>query len=623
MTTTTTRRSSWWHRLNCTPLRDVVRGRLTARLDIAAIIAAAGLPAELAAIVRTVARSTRLSRLEKADVATELAAHFQDGLAAGVRAKDLVAAFGDAKQAARLIRRAKLRSRPMCWKLARGVKRALQLVFVLALLVYAVQAVRLYSHAPNVARNYVAEWNTASLSVPEVERAWPVYREAFLAETEACPDFGPKDWSAGGARWGEVIAYVTDNAPALERYRQAASRPDFGAVLSAVSDAEVEERLGWRTSPGSAEPNAPEIPYFMAVHTPQFGVLREAGRLLTLDARVAAAAGDSDRVLRDIEAALDSVGHGFQMRMLIGDLSGLAVANLTLDVMGGLLHDHAGLFSDSQLLRLSHRLAALGGRGDMQVDLASEYAMFEDVLQRFYTDDGHGDGLPTADAFQLVGSTTNMFSWSIGGQAAKIAAPAFSVVIAGRHEIEGKFRELLARNEAEARVPLWARGASEVDQEIVRLSASPLSKLRYLVIVLFFSSYSSASVQSEYPRQTRDATLVAMALELYRRRTGTWPASLDELTPQFLPQVPPDRYDGKPIKYRLVDGEPLLYSIGVNRVDDGGRLPDARWSDEMPVYRNVRARNWQPPGSAQPPPDGVPVEAPPDGDWILWPPVEN
>jgi hypothetical protein len=481
----------------------------------------------------------------------------------------------------------------------------------LALLVYAVQAVRLYSHAPHVARNYVAEWNAASLAVPEAERAWPLYREAFLAETKPCPDFAPEDWSPRGARWAEVVGYVSENSSAVEGYRWAASLPHLGAVLTKEGDAEVEERLGWRPRAAGDEPNDP-VPWLMTIEAPQFGVLREASRLLTLDARVAGAAGNAELARRDFGAALASVNHCFQMRMLIGDLTGLAVAARTSSVLGGLLHDQPALFSDAQLADFSRRLATLGGEGDLQIDLASESTYFDDMLQRVYTDDGRGGGLPTAQVLAMAGSLP-VDGPAITGPAAKIAAPAFTVLLAGRRETQAKFHEVLAQARAEARVPLWERGPSGADAEMARLKSSLIDRVRYLPVLIVFPSYSRAALQTEYARQIRDATLVAIALERYRRDAGRWPASLDELTPQYLAQVPPDRYDGQPIKYRLVDGDPLLYSVGVNRVDDGGRLPAERGPREKLSVRNSRARDWQPAGEP-----GLP-----DGDWILWPPVTD
>src|SRR4051794_11177570 len=94
---------SLWHRLRYTRLRDVLRGQLDARLDWQNLISLAELPPELAAAVRHVVSRSRLWRREKVDVATELIAHFQDGLAAGRTPTELLHSFGDPQASAQLI----------------------------------------------------------------------------------------------------------------------------------------------------------------------------------------------------------------------------------------------------------------------------------------------------------------------------------------------------------------------------------------------------------------------------------------------------------------------------------------------------------------------------------------
>ncbi|MDB6056865.1 MAG: hypothetical protein JWO95_709 [Verrucomicrobiales bacterium] len=66
-------------------------------------------------------------------------------------------------------------------------------------------------------------------------------------------------------------------------------------------------------------------------------------------------------------------------------------------------------------------------------------------------------------------------------------------------------------------------------------------------------------------------TVTAIALERYRLQHLNYPATLDELVPSLLKRVPVDYIDGKPVRYRsLSNGSFLLYSVGVNGVDDGG-----------------------------------------------------
>ena len=61
-----------------------------------------------------------------------------------------------------------------------------------------------------------------------------------------------------------------------------------------------------------------------------------------------------------------------------------------------------------------------------------------------------------------------------------------------------------------------------------------------------------------------------IAVERFRRDNGRLPTTLEELVPKFLPKVPIDPYDGKPLRYAVRDGQYVIYSVGKNRVDDGG-----------------------------------------------------
>ena len=75
-----------------------------------------------------------------------------------------------------------------------------------------------------------------------------------------------------------------------------------------------------------------------------------------------------------------------------------------------------------------------------------------------------------------------------------------------------------------------------------------------------------------------DEARVAIALERYRRKYGQYPPALSYLVPEFLDAVPQDWIDGKPLRYKLEGGRFVLYSIGWNAKDDGGR---PAWRIEM------------------------------------------
>jgi hypothetical protein len=70
---------------------------------------------------------------------------------------------------------------------------------------------------------------------------------------------------------------------------------------------------------------------------------------------------------------------------------------------------------------------------------------------------------------------------------------------------------------------------------------------------------------------------VAFALGAYQREHGRYPAKLEDLAPKYLPSVPGDLFSGKALVYRPAAKGYLLYSVGVNGKDEGGR-----WYDDDP-----------------------------------------
>jgi len=72
-------------------------------------------------------------------------------------------------------------------------------------------------------------------------------------------------------------------------------------------------------------------------------------------------------------------------------------------------------------------------------------------------------------------------------------------------------------------------------------------------------------------RQRLAAT--ALAIRLYAADHGVRPPTLDALVPDYLPMVPKDPFaaDGRVICYRPDATPPVLYSVGTDGVDEGGR----------------------------------------------------
>ncbi len=73
--------------------------------------------------------------------------------------------------------------------------------------------------------------------------------------------------------------------------------------------------------------------------------------------------------------------------------------------------------------------------------------------------------------------------------------------------------------------------------------------------------------------QTENALLLsAFALQAYRAEHGVYPATLAMLLPAYLPKIPSDPCAHRAeLRYKLHGEKYLLYSIGPDGKDDGGR----------------------------------------------------
>lgn len=69
----------------------------------------------------------------------------------------------------------------------------------------------------------------------------------------------------------------------------------------------------------------------------------------------------------------------------------------------------------------------------------------------------------------------------------------------------------------------------------------------------------------------RDLTIVSVALAAYRAENDAYPKRLDSLAPRYLKTVPKDFLSERPLVYKPGGKGYLLYSVGSNMKDDGGK----------------------------------------------------
>ncbi|MCB9839141.1 MAG: hypothetical protein H6813_07375 [Phycisphaeraceae bacterium] len=606
---TTQRRANWRRLLLKTPLRDLIRGNVSGRLDMALHTERAGLPAPLADLVLRVTKRTRLRRLEKADVARELSAHFAEGLAGGADAVHLIERFGDPKLAARLIRKAKKRNRS---RIVRAVKRTTAATFATIALLYAGVLIWYVagSGTVNPTHDYLADMNARAAAVPEADRAWPVYREALLSMGED-PTRDVECWTPADPCWPDIAAFLEANQPQIESIRRAAAMPGLGYIADTALH---EEDLPLFDPEGEQKGRAPDDSADMTLPLlytllPYLSSTRTLTRTLRFDAVDQMESGNVAAAIADIDAMLGIASQLGENDTLISQLVRISQLALAIDAAETILHEHAPALTHDNLAALAHAFRPGRTEALTTISLDGEWMMILDVEQHAFSDNGRGDGRLRPE--MLVTAATEL-EIPVCPQNTFLAAPV-SAAMPGRASFHKQAEEVFHAADRLINTPMWERDGTDFEELVDRLEGSTWSRMRWSYLLLFIPAIDKIATVSDKAAMQADACRVAIALHRYRlANNNRWPGALDQLVPAYLDAVPIDRFDGAPLRYRLDEhGEPILYSVGANFIDDGG-VP-ALDEDGWPT--NAEAGHWRPRSEI------AQMTDVPAGDLIFWPPL--
>jgi hypothetical protein len=596
------------------------------------VLERSGLALETQRFVAGVVGRTRLWHREQAEVARELVAHFLDAADAGVPPERAMRDFGDPARAARLIRRAKRRARGPVWHTWIRAWQTVLLVLLAAAMVYALLVVRFQAISPTVSRDYVAELSAPALAVPESQRAWPLYREAYLSlgllPKGLTRQVSPRRYARpGDEAWPEVRAFLSRHADALELTRRAAARPALGYAMSEAPDAEVHvaQMLAGGASPERAHEHAEHLrseerPLFLQLWDTH--ALRTLVRMLVADTQEASTRGEGGRARDNLRALVGVASHVREIPMALGDQLGMSMFMGAAWTLGDVIAERPELFSDAELRELAHVLGGFGGGGRLRVSFEGERAMVLDLIQHAYSDDGRGQGRLTAAGIELLrmfipDPEAHVLQPGMQLPADRLAYrlrrpllhPVLSAMAADREETTAEAERMFSHFESHLMMPPWAWES----QPELRFTGAEW-RMRHPVLAAAMPAVSALADHGEHATVVRDGVLVAIALELHRRRHGAYPDSLEALVPHLLPRIPVDPFDGAPMRYHAgEDGRPVVYVVGADGRDDGGIAPpdEAIERQNRMFWRRHALRSLAARG-----------RTPLEGDWVLWPRVD-
>jgi len=277
---------------------------------------------------------------------------------------------------------------------------------------------------------------------------------------------------------------------------------------------------------------------------PDLTKIRNAATLLQLEAVLAAQDGDTARAIGAVLAGL-AVGNTLRDSALPILLeTRLACYDTTCAGIRQILS--TANFSDDQLGQMQHALDAADDEGALTRALMGERALtlvhFDHPEYRF------------ADIRQFN-------EWVPGGGA--MAAALLRVAGSpGRYlSLMGQAIDASGRASWEA-LPLLREMA-------VRENGNHAREFGFSVSMMLYFAFQGEQHLMDNAVQVRSAQ-TALAVERHRLANGQTPENAGLLVPAFLPTVPTDPYDGRPLRYKPVEGGYIAYSVGENQRDDGG-----------------------------------------------------
>lgn len=394
---------------------------------------------------------------------------------------------------------------------------------------------------------------------PAGENGWPLFIQAatILYEVEAEiveRGFEPRDGYAFALEFDRVYEprnESDDIQPERVALRMLRERGAFDLL------AEVAAR------PRAVRPIIGPIPLFNSVSLPELAQFQRLARARVASMGLAFDKGDMAEAVATFEQTLALARACGAQPFLIDQLIGRAIAALAMSYLRYELMERS---LDAQTcLALQAVLDRQRPLSRPEVALEGERLLMFDFIQWAYTDDGHGDGRLNPQKYN-----------SFGTRASPPTQPGVlgtfqSIFLAGRAETTRLVDEFYDGMASEAKLNRMERAKSPFDADAfeARLTARHMLLNAMLpAAAKFIETGDRIDVGSEGLR-------VMLALEAYRSRHGAYPATLRDLVPNILGELPTDPIHGGAFGYHLVTDDRhgrayLLYSTGLDRTDNDG-----------------------------------------------------
>ncbi len=306
-----------------------------------------------------------------------------------------------------------------------------------------------------------------------------------------------------------------------------------------------------------------------------FNSIRRLIRVGIWRSRIDLEQGQIQQSIDDCLAIARAGSHWHGKGTIVEQLVGLGIGRLAYEEIFDVLAVQR--YSADELKRLQNQLSQLYPQGYPLINMEGEKLAFLDVVQRIFTDGGHGGGhlIP-----QKAGMFENMYDdiveitedIPVGREFVKNATLTSMCLLHARRDATiaagnqvYKQAEMIVKMSPSER---HKRDVGSIEEVIISMP-----RYRYTLLEYLIPAAERVSELSYQGRVLYEATTAILAIQRWRLEKGGYPRTLDELIETgYLKELPKDPYSDKSLIYKKTEDNFVLYSIGINFADDGGKV---------------------------------------------------
>lgn len=381
--------------------------------------------------------------------------------------------------------------------------------------------------------------------------------------------------------------WTADEAPLIKQWLDRNKKP-FELVMEATT-----RQHYYRPLIGSDQIDA-----MIAFPLPDIQQHREIAWMLKSRALLAIGENRPEDAIRDLMAMHRMARHSAQGATLIDMLVGVALEAIAHHGDQQLVN--SGKVTADQLTRYAKQLAKLPPPAQTNRNFTTERFVGLDVIQRLAAQkmiEEEGDtGILELLELEPGSETMNrlmtvLFQYGIDWNTVLIGFNEYHDQIQAALELKDYSQRTAAMQELVQDLEAKVKNDSKPANLALAIFATPEQRARQMTnLLLGLLVPALEQVHGAATRGEARANLsqLGVALSAYQKKTGAFPETLDALVPKYLPQLPNDPYTGNSFVYRIDNEGALVYSLGKNLTDDGGKPLDDDYEKYDHVFRVTR-----------------------------------